>query len=108
MSDAAKCGRVRGWMTDAASGLLSGVRQSKFEKHIGECAACRSEFARIESLLGRIDQSLRAELAVEPSPKLVLSVRESIAAEEMQKARLTVGWLGWNSWLGAAGVCAAV
>jgi len=107
MSDAAKCGRVRGWMTDAASGLLSGVRQSKFEKHIGECAACRTEFVRVENLLGRIDESVRAQLAVEPSPKLVLSVRESIAAET-QSARLTAGWLRRNSWLGAAGVCAAV
>jgi hypothetical protein len=107
MSDAAKCGRIRGWMADAASGLLSDVRQSKFEKHIGECAACRSEFARIESLLERIDQSLRAELAVEPSPKLVLSVRESIAAET-RSTQLTIGWLGRNSWLGASGVCTAV
>jgi hypothetical protein len=95
-------------MADAASGSLSEARRGEFDEHIGDCVACRAEFARIESLLGRIDQSLRAELAVEPSPKLVLSVRESIAAEETQKARLAAGWLGWNSWLSAAGVCAVV
>src|SRR6185437_13228335 len=107
MPGAAKCGRVRGWMADAASGVLSGARRGEFEQHIGDCAACRAEFARTENLLGRIDESLRAELAVEPSPKLILGVRERIAAEETQSARLTVGWLGRNSWLSAAGVCAA-
>ena len=107
MSDAAKCGRVRGWMADAASGSLSDVRRGEFEEHIGDCAACRAEFARIENLLGRIDESLRAELAVEPSPKLVLGVRESIAAET-QSTRLTIGWLTRTPWLSAAGVCAAV
>jgi len=94
-------------MADAASGVLSGARRGEFEQHIGDCAACRAEFARTENLLGRIDESLRAELAVEPSPKLILGVRERIAAEETQSARLTVGWLGRNSWLSAAGVCAA-
>ena len=107
MSGAAKCGRVREWMPDAASGLLSDARRGEFQRHIGDCAVCRTEFARVENLVGRIDGSLRAEFAVEPSPKLVLSVRESIAAES-QGARLTVGWLGRNSWLSAAGVCAAV
>ena len=103
MSDAAKCGRVRGWMADAASGLLSDARHGEFEKHIGDCAACRVEFARIENLVERIDESLRTELALEPSPKLVLVVRESIAAEPQSPA----GWLTRNSWL-SAGVCATV
>ena len=106
MSGAAKCGRVRRWMSDAASGLLSESRRGEFEKHIGDCAACRAEFARVENLLGRIDESLRIGLAVEPSPKLVLSVRESIAAES-QTVASPAGWLKRNSWLSAAGVCAA-
>lgn len=107
MSEMQKCGRVRGWMANAISGLLSDSRRSEFEKHIGDCAACRAEFQRVENLLGRIDQSLRTELAVDPSPKLILSVRERIAAET-QSEQWSAGWLKRNSWLSAAGVCAAL
>jgi hypothetical protein len=107
MSNAAKCGRVRGWMADAASSSLSEARRREFERHVGNCAACRAEFVRMENLLGQIDQSLRTDFAVEPSPHLSLRVREGIVAET-QSARLTNGWLGRNSWLSAAGVCVAM
>lgn len=107
MSGAAKCRQVREWMADAAGGSLPEARRGEFEKHIGDCAACRAEFARMENALRRIDQSLSAEFAIEPSPKLALRVRESIAAGT-QSAPLTIDWLGRSSWVSAAGVCAVV
>lgn len=106
MSPTAKCGQVRGWMTDAASGSLSDARRGEFEKHVGDCAACHAEFQRVESLLGRIDQNLRAALAVEPSQQLLANVRQSIAAEP-QRSR---SWLGSNRRFAAVAcaACAAV
>lgn len=103
MLHGAKCGKVRGWMADAASGSLSESRRGEFEAHIGDCAACRAEFQRTEKLLGKIDQNLRAALAVEPSPQLLANVRQSIAAEPQRSRR----WLTRNVWV-TAGASAAL
>jgi len=106
MSEMQKCGRVRGWMADAISGSLSESRRSEFEKHIGDCAACRAEFARMENLLGRIDQSLSAGFSVEPSPQLLANVRQSVAAERQCSRQ----WLTSSVWVtaGASAALAAV
>lgn len=93
-------------MSDAASGSLSDSRRGEFEKHVGDCAACHAEFQRVESLLGRIDQNLRAALAVEPSPQLLANVRQSIAAEPQR----STSWFGSNRRFAAVAcaACAAV
>lgn len=103
MSEMQKCGRVRGWMADAISGLLSDSQRSEFEKHIGDCAACRAEFQRTEKLLGKIDQNLRAALAVAPSPQLLANLRQSIAAEPQRSA----SWFGGHYRFAAAVACSA-
>lgn len=105
MSQTAKCGRVRGWMADAAAGSLSESRRGEFEEHIEDCAACRAEFARMENVLGRIDQSLSAGVSVVPSPQLLAKVRQVIAAERQRAPRV---WFGRNSWIAFAGACATL
>lgn len=104
MLPTAQCGRVRVWMSDAACGSLSESRRGEFEEHIGDCAACRAEFQRMENLLGKIDQSLRATLSVEPSPQLLSNVRHELAAQPRREA----SWIGKNRWLAPAGACAAL
>lgn len=103
MSTKAKCGRVRGWMADAATGSLSETRRGEFEKHIGDCAGCRAEFARMENLLGRIEQNLSAEFSVEPSSRLLANVRQSIAAEPQR----STSWVGGHRRFAAAVACTA-
>lgn len=103
MSTKAKCGRVRGWMADAATGSLSETRRGEFEKHIGDCAGCRAEFARMENLLGRIEQNLSAEFSVEPSSRLLANVRQSITAEPQH----STSWVGGHRRFAAAVACTA-
>lgn len=103
MSETQKCARFRGWMADAASDSLSESRRGKFNEHIHDCAACRTEFQRTEGLLRKIDQNLRAALAVEPSPQLLANVRRGIIAQPLREA----SWLGRNRWLVPAAACAA-
>lgn len=98
------CAQVRELMSDAAFGPLSGRRNAAFETHLLNCARCREEFRRVQTLLQAIDSGVSASVAAEHSPQLVANVRQAIA-EQSNRAR---EWWPRSAWLTAAGVCAAL
>lgn len=98
------CAQVRELMSDAAFGPLSGGRNAAFETHLLNCAHCREEFRRVQTLLRAIDSGVSASVAPKPSAQLVANVRQAIA-EQPSRVR---DWRPRNVWLTAAGVCAAV
>lgn len=95
------CERYRDWTTDAAADELQESRRSELENHARECAACRQEFQRVRKLLAAIDLGVTAQMAVEPSPRLMEQVRQRIRDE----ASVTP-W--WNARWVPAVACAAV
>jgi predicted anti-sigma-YlaC factor YlaD len=98
------CAWARESMADAASGVLSSGRLADFEMHLRDCATCREEFRRMQTLLQAVDQGVRASVAAEPSPQLLANIRQAIAE---QPCRAPI-WLPRSAWLAAAGVCAVL
>lgn len=91
-------------MTDAGSGALSSKRSADFEAHLLDCAACREELHRVETLLRAIDSGVSASVAAEPSPQLAARIWRAIAAQP-NRAR---EWWPRSAWLTAVGVCATL
>lgn len=91
-------------MLDAASAVLSGSIRAAFDAHLHDCAACRDEFRRIQTLVQEIDRTLSVSLTAEPSAQLVATVRQSIVAQRHGAA----AWGRWGACASAAGVCAAL
>ena len=104
MRENESCGRVRKWMIDATTSSLAKLRRVEFERHLSECAACHEEFQRVEMLLQKIDEGVRANVAAAPRPELLVNVRQRIAAQE-QHAPI---WSRRKAWFAAAGACAAL
>lgn len=100
----ASCIPFRQQMPDAASASLSDSIFAAFNAHLRDCAGCRDEFRRVQTLLQAIDRTLSASLAAEPSPKLAASVRQSIAVQPHGAA----AWRRWSAWATAAGACAVL
>lgn len=91
-------------MSGAVCGTLSPSRSARFRAHLLYCAACRTEFDRLQMLGRAIDGSLRASLSAEASPRLVARVRQALA-EQPPRAR---EWRLESAWLKTAGICAAL
>lgn len=104
MRENESCGHVRKWMIDATTSSLAKLRRVEFERHLSECAACREEFQRAQTLLQAIDEGVRANVAAAPRPELLVNVRQRIAAQE-QHAPI---WSRRKAWFAAAGACAAL
>src|SRR5215469_1854562 len=102
--DTANCAQIRERMLDAASNSLSGTLRASFDAHLAGCAACTTEFRRVQTLLQAIDHRVSASVAAEPSPRLMANVRREIAA---QPGRVRPWW-SRSVWLTAAGACAAL
>ncbi len=100
------CAQFRKWMADAADAALAGNLRAGFDAHLRDCAACRQEFGRMQTLLQAINSDLSASVAAEPSPQFVARIRQRIA-EQPQPHRAPL-WLPGNAWLTAAGACAAL
>lgn len=105
------CAQIRDQMADAASALLSAGILAAFNAHLRDCAACRDEFRRVQTLLRAIDHTMSASLAAEPSAQLVANVRKNIRQNIPQsiaaQPRRAAAWARWTAWATAAGVCAA-
>ncbi len=69
------CEKLRRSIADAAIG---GECDPVLSAHLRECALCRRELETGRALMQAIDQELRSELSVAPSPDLVDKVRLSI------------------------------
>ena len=95
------CERYRGWMRDATTDELRGSHGAEFEEHVRGCATCSGEFQRARMLLTAINLGVAAQVAEEPSPKLVEQVRRKIR----EKAAVAPSWSA--RWLPVA-VCATV
>ena len=95
------CERYRSWMTDAAADELPESRRSELENHARECAACRQELQRVQTLMEAIDLGVTAQTAAEPSPRFVEQVRQRIRDEAS-----IIPW--WNARWVPAVACAAV
>jgi hypothetical protein len=98
------CAKFSELMIDAASDALSAGDRAGFDAHVGECAACRDEFLRLQALLRTIDERVSASVAAEPSSGLIARVRQWIA-EEPHRAP---SWQPRRAWMVAAGACAAL
>lgn len=94
-------------MVPYAEGTLDERSQSRVEKHLESCAACRQELECVRS----VSNALRTDdaPAVEPSPDLWARVREQIQAQPARKvpsrapqaayafaAMVLVGIVGWG------------
>jgi anti-sigma factor RsiW len=88
-------------MPDAASDALSGILRSDFEGHLHECAACREEFRRVQTLMHAIDERISAGVAAEPSPQFIANLRQQI---EAQPSHTSIWWTR-NAWLTVAAAC---
>ncbi len=104
---ATNCARFREQMLDAASASLAGRILATFDAHLRDCAACRDEFRRIQTLVQKIDQTLSVSLTAEPSAQLVTNVRENILQDINVQPHRAETWMRWSAWFTAAGVCTA-
>ncbi len=95
------CAQFRECMADAA---LSGSLQADFDAHLCECAACREDFHRLQTLLQAINDGLSASVAAEPSPQLIADVRQRIAEYQYHAP----AWRRQRAWLTAVSACAAL
>ena len=66
---------------------------SELAVHLSGCADCRDEVARQRELQNRIDGSIAAMVAVQPSPVLLARVRQQIDAEESPRR---AAWMQWT------------
>lgn len=94
-------------MPNAASASLSGSLLTAFNAHLRDCAACRDEFCRVQTLLQAIDHTMSVSLATEPSAQLVANVRKNIQENIAAEAHRAEAWGRWSAWATAAGICAA-
>ncbi|MDQ7808464.1 anti-sigma factor [Amycolatopsis sp. A133] len=65
---------------------VSGAERSEFERHLGECAACRQEVAELQSTGAR----LAVAAAVDPPPELKLVVLAGVARTRQLPPRVPV------------------
>lgn len=98
------CAQARESMADAASGALPSGHLADFGVHLRDCAGCREEFHRTQTLLQAIDQGVSASVAAEPSPQLLSNIRQAIAGQPYRAPM----WLPRRASLATAGVCAVV
>ncbi|MFZ0638204.1 MAG: hypothetical protein WA020_01405 [Candidatus Acidiferrales bacterium] len=98
------CAQFRESMADAADAALSGSLQVDFAAHVRDCAACREEFRRVQTLRQAINDGVSASVAAEPSSQLVANVRRRIAEQQYRAP----AWWSRSPWLTAAGACAAL
>lgn len=101
------CARIREQMLDAASAALSGGVRAAFDAHVLDCAVCREEFRRVQTLAQKIDRTLSVSLAAGPSAQLVANVRRDILQDINMQPHRAETWMRWSKWATAAGVCAA-
>lgn len=94
-------------MLDAASAALSGGVRAAFDAHLHDCAACREEFCRVQTLVQKIDRTLSVSLTAEPSAQLVANVRKNILQDVNAQPYGAEAWRRWSTWATAVGVCAA-
>ncbi len=104
---ATNCTRFREQMLDAASASLSGGIRPAFDAHLRNCAGCREEFRRVQTLVQKIDRTLSVSLTAEPSAQLVANVRKNILQDINAQPHGAAAWRRWNTWATATGVCAA-
>ncbi len=104
---ATNCVQIREQMLDAASASLSGGFLAAFDAHLRDCAACRDEFRRVQTLVQKIDRTLSVSLTAEPSAQLVANVRRNILQDINAQPHGTAVWRRWSAWATAAGVCTA-
>ncbi|MGC1106123.1 MAG: hypothetical protein WA876_06260 [Candidatus Acidiferrales bacterium] len=95
------CAQFRECMADAA---LSGSFHTDLEAHVRDCAACREEFRRVQTLLQAINDGVSASVAAEPSSQLLANVRQRIASQQHRAP----AWWSRSAWLTAAGACVAL
>ena len=104
VSKITNCAQFRECMTGAADATLSGSLQADFDAHLCDCAACREEFRRAQTLLQAINDGLSASVAAEPSPRLIANVRQRIAEQQCRAP----AWWQERVWLTVASACAAL
>lgn len=76
------CKQYRTQIFDMALGdseEQNAASESELRRHLAVCPACREEFERERRLAARIESTLGASLAAEPSPRMVAQVRQQIA-----------------------------
>jgi hypothetical protein len=74
----------------AAVGVPTGALRSGLRQHVGSCARCAAELARMSALMAAIDSGVAATVAGEPTPALMTGLRARIAEESGRRA-----WFSW-------------
>lgn len=101
------CARFQRQTSDAVFDSLPADALAAFNAHVRDCADCRGEFHRVQTMLQAIDRTLSANLAAEPSSALVANVRENIRQNINLQPHRAGAWTRWSAWATAAGVCVA-
>lgn len=98
------CAQLRESIVEAAVDGISGGRHIDFEAHISDCAICRAEFHRMQTLLQTIDNDVRVTVADQPSTQWIAAVRQQLDAQQVPE----LAWWPRNAWIAAVGICAVL
>jgi hypothetical protein len=78
------CRKYNAWISDAAAGELEAANDAELRAHTAQCEDCRLALDRTQKLLAAIDKGIVQLLDAEPSPDLLIRVRQRIAAPALK------------------------
>jgi hypothetical protein len=83
--------RCERYEQDLTAGAAGRTITGDLEAHLEECVACRQRLAAKRALLEAVDQVLRVDVDVEPSPALRHRVISRVAQKERERRRMMPG-----------------
>lgn len=95
------CDAVQEWLLEAEPAELRGEGDSRFVRHLRECAACREAAQAVQDLQRRLARELGAlRSRIDPAGAVALALRDRGTLALPDRGRgtrgLASGWSGWS------------